>query len=377
MKTAFKKVRGVTLVELLVSMAIGGVILSGCVVVYLDQLQSSRRLTAYAHLQDSGRVALEILEQDLRMSAFTGCFSSNEEMNNTLANTFPASFQPEVGIQGWEAADTGPGETIVNVLSTTAVVESDNGSWETTGGNILDQITVIPNSDILRIWGVGETDMVVNSIIAGTPNILTVDVTNEVDDDAILMLSDCQSVDIVQACDVTVTGTQTRISLGDSCSPGNNNSISLKSNPAQTPTLTTLRGTVYVVSKQNGLATNPPSLFRAELNSTGAVVGNLEEVVEGVESMQILYGENLDDDNFRSADTYVTADNVQVWENVVSVRISLLMQSVNDNLSQGVLPYVFNGVTYNGLEENPSASDNRLRRVFSRTISLRNRTLGS
>jgi len=80
--------------------------------------------------------------------------------------------------------------------------------------------------------------------------------------------------------------------------------------------------------------------------------------------MQILYGEdtNLDD----AADQYVTADNVADWGNVLSVRVSLLLRTLEDNLVvDGPQTYSFNG--------DPPATDSRLRAVFSRTISLRNR----
>ncbi|WP_082087011.1 PilW family protein [Teredinibacter purpureus] len=371
------KTTGLTLIELLVSMAIGAIILSGSVVVYVDQLQTSRQLTSFSTLQESGRVALDIIEHDIRMSGFTGCFSTNEELNNTLVTTYPASFQPEQGIQGWEAKDTEPGKAIDNILTSTALVRTTNGDWTTSGGNSLDELSVVPNSDIIRVWGAGESDILVNNLVVGTPNTFTVSVDDDIDDDAILMLSDCESVDIVQACAVSTSGTTKTVTLNTSCSPGNNAAIAIETKALQNPTVTALRGTAYLVSKQNNLAINPPSLFRAELDPDGGGIGEMQEVVQGVESLQILYGENLDDDNFKSADAYVTANNVSDWRNVVSVRVTLLLQSVDDNLASGVLPYVFNGVNYDGQEGNPSASDNRLRRVFSRTITLRNRTLGS
>jgi type IV pilus assembly protein PilW len=93
--------------------------------------------------------------------------------------------------------------------------------------------------------------------------------------------------------------------------------------------------------------------------------------------MQILYGENTNDDNNSAADRFVPADQVSNWDNVVSIRIALLVQSLEDNLVNAPQSYTFNGVLYNGTTGNgANPPDKRLRRVFTTTINLRNVTLG-
>jgi type IV pilus assembly protein PilW len=100
--------------------------------------------------------------------------------------------------------------------------------------------------------------------------------------------------------------------------------------------------------------------------------------VEGIESLQILYGINADNDNKKTVDAYVAADDVGDWSLVISVRISVLVQSIEDGMMPAPQTYVFNGVTYNGGAGNGALpEDNRLRRVFTSTITLRNRAVGS
>lgn len=374
MNRKFSNVWGLTLVEMLVAMAVGGIILSGGIVVYSDQVQNSRRLAAYSQLQESGRVALDIIERDLRMAGFKGCFSTATEFTNQLAGGGPATFQPNAGVQGWEARNTSPGETLANVGTATTVVATNTGGWVTSGGNTVDTLTSVPSSDIVRVWSAGENDMPVQNIAYGATPIADVPGSFPVNAGDIYILSDCQQAEIVQACAVGASGANSRLTFSGSCSPGNTTPIA---EMGDNPTITRLVGATYVVSKLSDNAANPPSLFRAELNSAGALINNPQELVQGVESMQLLYGENRDGDNLRSVDVYVTAENVQDWQNVISVRVSLLLQSVDNNLSTGPVPYQFNGVTYDGEGGNPVASDNRLRRVFTRTITLRNRTLGS
>ena len=66
------------------------------------------------------------------------------------------------------------------------------------------------------------------------------------------------------------------------------------------------------------------------------------------------------------------------WDEVISVRIDLLMQSPEDGTVPSPQPYIFDGVTYNGSAGNGELpTDERVRRVFTSTISLRNRALGT
>ncbi|MEQ1486712.1 PilW family protein [Methyloglobulus sp.] len=106
---------------------------------------------------------------------------------------------------------------------------------------------------------------------------------------------------------------------------------------------------------------------------------NLNVLVEGVENMQIQYGVDSDIDistgvpkgGDGTANYYVdgTAANFpdwQHWAQIVSVRVSLLLQTVDDNIASEPLPYTYNGATF-------TPGDRRIRRVYTSTIALRNR----
>ena len=54
-------------------------------------------------------------------------------------------------------------------------------------------------------------------------------------------------------------------------------------------------------------------------------------------------------------------------DRVVSVRIFLLARSLNDNLTTEPSPYFF-------VDQEPAPDDKRLRKVFTTTITLRNKT---
>ena len=93
--------------------------------------------------------------------------------------------------------------------------------------------------------------------------------------------------------------------------------------------------------------------------------------------MQALYGVNMDNDVRNTVDSYLPADQVPDWTNVISIRITLLMQSIESGVVPAAQAYTFNGVTYDGGGGNGALpGDTRVRRVFSSTINLRNRALG-
>ena len=100
----------------------------------------------------------------------------------------------------------------------------------------------------------------------------------------------------------------------------------------------------------------------ANLTAVGMFV--TQALVEGIENMQILYGEDTDADN--TPDYYVDAATVVDMNNVVSVRVSLLVTSIDDNLIPQPRTYIYNGVSTTPI-------DRRIRKVFTSTIVLRNR----
>jgi type IV pilus assembly protein PilW len=86
--------------------------------------------------------------------------------------------------------------------------------------------------------------------------------------------------------------------------------------------------------------------------------------VEGIENMQVLYGEDANNDN--TADYYVPSNSVVDMGKVVSIRVSLLTRTTEANLASQDYD-----ITYNGATTTPT--DRRLRRIYTSTISLRNR----
>ena len=99
--------------------------------------------------------------------------------------------------------------------------------------------------------------------------------------------------------------------------------------------------------------------------------GNIaaEELVEGIEQMQVQYGVDTTGDVI--VDAYRTADQVQAdgqWNDVISVSVALLVRSLEQYGTDT------DQRAYTLLDVNVAApADRRLREVFTATASIRNR----
>jgi type IV pilus assembly protein PilW len=100
------------------------------------------------------------------------------------------------------------------------------------------------------------------------------------------------------------------------------------------------------------------------VNGAGEYGVVVEELVEGIEDMQVLYGEDTNGDG--TANYYVPFDEIADADDVISIRVSLLVRSIEDNIVQGTQTLIYNG-------SNTPFSDGHLRKVFTSTIALRNR----
>ncbi|MFA7387769.1 MAG: PilW family protein [Thiohalobacteraceae bacterium] len=358
--------KGVSLVEIMIAMVIGLILTAGIIQLFMGSKQTYRFHDALSRVQENARFAVEALNYDIRMAGNLGCTSYVQNITNTL--NAPVDFKPGTGIQGWEATGTAPGNTFALPAANAAVVDAAGAGWATSGGAVLDVGTMsLPGSDVVRIWRGDNNPGTITGMSPGANTNFDTEPETSVELGEILLLSDCQNADLVQACNVSNIPTGKRIILSGGCDPGNDASERLSTQVGGQ--IVRLRSFIYFVGKRDNDPNNPPGLFRRPLGATGgssAAAGAAEEVVEGVESMQVLYG--VDTDNDRVVNQYVTANNVPDWNNVLSVQIALLMRATErgDDIS-GATTYVLNGSNAD------AAADGRLRQVFNTTIALRNR----
>ena len=124
-----------------------------------------------------------------------------------------------------------------------------------------------------------------------------------------------------------------------------------------------MRTTTYFIrNSDNGTG---PALWRR------AGLAPAQELAEGIENMQVLYGEDIDAN--QTPDFYRTAAAVGDWTQVVSLQVALLAAGTQGRVAD-VDTRVFNLL---GVNVDPTlmgtVNDGRLRRVVTFTVAMRNR----
>lgn len=338
LKVVISKQSGLALVELMVSLTIGLILLGGLVSILASSQQAYRVNEALSRIQENARYAFQLLSRDIRMAGYMGCVGGGVVPVNTLNNTSDFLWNLGQPLEGFEAISTSA--WMPPLPSPAGIISSPLGG-----------------RDIIVVRGVDGAGITVLSHPGGNPPgsaDLKVTVNSGLNIGDIVLVTDCLGAAIFQITNKNTSAGQDNIVHNTGTGiPGNWTQALGKS----------FRGgeIVRINTRTYYIRLNPigrPALYWKRGTS------NAEELVEGVEDMQIEYGEDLDGN--RSADVYRTAGQVTSWEAVVSVRINLLMQSIEDGITTTPQTYTFNGVI-------TTPTDRRLRQAFSTVISLRNR----
>ncbi|MDT8363984.1 MAG: PilW family protein [Nitrosomonas sp.] len=337
-KTAYpRQQQGLTLVEIMVALTIGMVLLGGVITILVSSQQTYRVNEALARIQENARFAFQLLSRDIRMAGYMGCVGEGTVPVNTLNNATDYLWNFGQPIQGYEATASGwmPAPLPTEITSPL-------------GGR-----------DILILRGVDGPDTPVISHPAGGVDgpgsaDLKVTVDSGLQDNDIVLVTDCLAAAIFQITNINTSAGQDNVVHNTGTGAPGNATKNLGQSFKDGEVVRISTRSYYVRTNSGGNA----ALYWKRGNAAA------EELVEGVENMQIDYG--VDTDGNRAADVYQTADLVVDWENVVSVRINLLMQSTEDNITSQPQTYTFNGTV-------TTPTDRRLRKTYSTVIALRNR----
>ena len=370
-QTTLKNQQGLGLLELLIAMLIGSFAMVYATQIVMSTYSSKRLLSAEAELQENARFGLSVINSIVQRAGGFGCKTSQQINTVSLLDFNEPSFTPWQAIEGWEAANSDYGEAYTTDADA-PVLSAANGQWSSSGGAVIDKdISSVTHSDILKVWYTKGVSSALDSVNNGILNFTEMDL-NQGD---VVIVNDCKTVTFAQACSCETTdspacnGQDTAADIAaDSCNtPGN---IAHTFNDLNIPTteVSKLQQAIFFVSKPNAAASGVPTLYMARLGADAKPEAP-EEVLSYVENLQVLFGEDTTGNN--SPNYYVSGNAITDWQNVVSVKISLLLRSKNNF----VLPES-QTVTFNGAQLKMAKGDRHLRRVYSSTISLRNRNIG-
>lgn len=318
---------GLSLIELMIALALGVVLTLGVAQIFLGSAQTYRLNDSIALLQENMRFGLGKLQYETRLAGQAGCLPGNptDQLNPLDAGYDPVVYGPQ-SVIGWDADGTGLGDQYL--LDTFA---AGGGSWTNAmqtpvlnpplPGDVLGR--VIEGNDVLLVKGAA----LLNVILAGNPgapaNTINTAGNSNINQGSILLViaADCSAGDMFQKTNAFNSAGLTK---GAGGSPGN-------ANPATSPWSANYDNAASVYEFQSTAyyigvgADGEPALYRDRLDA-GDPFGRVE-LISGVENMQVLYGVVANPTADLEANVYLPASQVTDWEEVVSVRIALLMRS--------------------------------------------------
>lgn len=376
----YRRMAGVTLVELMISLAIGAVLLLGLTQVFGASRAAYQLSEGMARTQENARFAMDYLQRDIRMAGHYGCVNDQSHLQT------PGSMQPHFGgtpafpldfnvsIQGYEAPGTAPGNSLTLGAAWTAITGLPAAI---SGLNPAPR----PGSDIIVLrYFSNEGAPVTNIVKAGSVESVTVATgrwaaltTDGVATPTLFGIADCSHADVFAGAG---TGT---VAVSGAAAPATDLLGRYTPQPSGQTMLYRAESLVYYVG--NG-ASGEPALFRARFN--GVNYGTPEELVEGIENLQLLYGQDrVTDLSVSPPSGYIDAQNPAVatwnandWRRVGLVQVGMLARSPGNATSRQALDA--NARRVLGVKFAPAAvSDGRYRASYEATVALRNRLYGN
>ena len=399
------KQRGLTLIELLIAMLIGTLLILGATSMFIANKRVYKEVDYQGRLAENARFAMEMMTRDLRMAGFVGCAVQQEVFNrlNVLTGTaqdprqllsYLSKTSGGVQANAIEGSEAGgnwlPSGSTDAAAGGTAISSPDN---RTATFGVMNPVTMLNNSDGFTV-----------RFLEDTNTNLCVDMTSVNDNlnaqaqagaqipgglfisGQIFAASDCEATNIFQlTADAAAPGPFTLQHTAGAGVPGNNvNTLSKPYTVAIQGDCTASPVDIHIFRARRYFIANDlngnPGLYRQtfDINSDMIPVNNVpmefaERLIDGVENMQILYGE--DTNGNRVPNAYQTAINVVNWANVVSVKIAVLFATPDEDFSAPLNADTYTLLNQVGVDPTPAVDDRRRRKVVEATISLRNRQI--
>lgn len=337
---------GVTLVELMVALVVGLILLAGLIQLFISNKQAYRIQEGANIVNENARYALAEMQYDLRMADHWGgvegdgldTVAGSDTVTSDCGGNAAAVLN--VGVFGIEDASNSP---------LTCIPAAD----------------YLPNTDIIVLRYAMPTRVATGSLAGTTFYVrsasgrrgVLLEGKNKSSIPSDLASDNASETDPYKETPVGVANYQLRTAI-----------YYLRRCASQD------RGTAGVC---DGADDTVPSLARLSLQGTSMVA---EDVIAGVEQMQLAYGVDLNGD--RSADVFQTATEVTAannWNRIVSVKMSLVLRNgERDTTFTDTNTYqLYGGASGAPRAYTPAAGDRQFRRkVYNSTTQIRNMTRG-
>lgn len=352
--------RGLSVVELMVALLLASFLTMGMVYIFTSNSDTFRLNEASARVQESGRMAADILGRAVRNAGYWGCMTPppDQDCPGGGEGDNPFSCMLNDGGLDWDKFFSSlSGDNNVGATNTFGAVEG---------------------SDVIQFGGVQSNALLTTT--DQTPNNSSTiftgqNPTGQVEEGEILIINDCEAADIFQATDVQNNAVVAN--TGNSRTPGNDTSTQSDYEPGAS-LMRPSRNAYYIRPDGNGnrsLVFEPMDLHDDGSGTVGDFAGH-EELVSNVWGLQIQFGRDTTGDE--QVDTWSDPSTLDEADETLAVRYSLLVRSSSEDVVEEPQSYCYPG--WLDCESNSSlrttAGDRHLYRVYTSVSTLRNRVGG-
>ncbi len=343
-------------------MLLGLVLLAGIYRVYLTTARTSVTTESLAARQETIRYISERIAQDVRMAGYRGCLSDTGEIRNAL--------NPDPAAAGSTRSEFTHSDFRYRYDRYAEGFDATASGWSPALPSSLD--SVVAGTDVLTVRASLAADVFVIQDMTSTSADLRINPLSPapLTTGDIVMVGDCSGAAIFQISGYSVISSNNALGVPVNYGDIVHNAVSSPLPGNWTKDL----GRKFTAGSQLTRIGTISYLIRDSVRGSGpalwrVVDGQAQEIAEGVENLQLLYGDDSDGD--RVPDDYRPASaftSTEAWRRVVSLRVALLI--AGSSRRAGVDdPRHFDLL---GVSVGPFA-DGRLRRVVTLTLALRNR----
>lgn len=327
-KVAYKAMFGFSLVEMMVAMALSMVLLLGVVSIYTNSKQTYNVQEGLSRMQENARFAIGRITREISSAGYMGCLEANSA--TAVINTL----QDQTGVNNFAVPVSGTDNNGVN------------------GSDIitLSRSSVAGTVPVIREMTLGSDPVRLDPLHGNYADIAQYDV---------LVVADCTKAAAFMVTNAPVNDgvIQHVLGVADPVSGQRNSSVDLGhkfGNPSNSQaSVLRVAGSDFRIGNSARAITNGGACSAATPGYC-ALFENGAELVEGVQNMQIVYGEDTNADT--EVDQYVTANAVADWSQVAAVKVTLTINEVER--VQGA---------------NTGVTDPQMARIYTSVIRIRSR----
>ncbi|WLD58858.1 PilW family protein [Salinispirillum sp. LH 10-3-1] len=379
--------QGLSLLEVMVAMGIGLLLIAGVTQLFIGSNQNFVVKESVSRMQEDVRFAMDQFQRDMRMAGFRGCTRDLTDHLNPAGTQFEEFLLGSTPVFGWEYSSTSGGSNPGSQLRLRALeADSVTHSWGAGPVGAAPSLAILPGGAAFFANVQPGSDMFVVSLgevhnvpvtganLAVNPGLnLAAGSQLPVTQGGIVIVNsgDCATADRFQRTNEPGDGNFVARANGFG-NPSNQATTNLFSTNYDdgNATLVEYRSWLYFIRP----TAEGPELARRQIGP-GTAGLPIETVVQGVENMQVLYGVSTGGLNNR-VNQYVTAEDVTDWGDVMSLRIALLLRTMDPvNPDTNFRSYNLLGTEIfpSGVTRDDVDGDRFIRLVATTTVGLRNK----